>query len=314
MWSDVLRIGFGISLLAGMFRIATPILFVALGELVSERAGVRNLGVEGTMLTGAFLGFLVASKGDSLWLGVAAAALAGAFMGALMAVLAASLKVDQTVAGLAFNLFASGITFFWYRVAFQGAQLQNIPTVSIFKSVELPLLSRIPFLGQIIFSQGMLTYLVLLSVPVISFFLYRTKYGLQLRCLGENPRVLDMRGVNVVRMQYLALIFGGMMAGIGGCFITLGAVGLFLPDITAGRGWLAIVLVIAGNWFPWRITLMALVFGFVEAFQLQVQGIGIKIPYQILLALPYIVAVLLLIGSRTWAAAPLSLGVPYRRE
>ena len=120
MWSDVLRIGFGISLLAGMFRIATPILFVALGELVSERAGVRNLGVEGTMLTGAFLGFLVASKGDSLWLGVAAAALAGAFMGALMAVLAASLKVDQTVAGLALNLFASGITFFWYRVAFQG--------------------------------------------------------------------------------------------------------------------------------------------------------------------------------------------------
>ena len=314
MLSEMLQAAFIVSLLAGMIRGATPMLFAAMGELVSERSGVLNMGVEGTMLMGAFVGFLATKNTGSLWVGVGASIVAGAAMGLIMAIMASTLKVDQVVAGLVLNLLSSGITFYWYRVAFQGRAIQNIPTVSAFRPVELPLLSEIPYLGEILFSQYSLTYIALLMVPATWFFLYRTKYGLQVRCLGDNPRAIDMRGVSVTALQYGALIFGGMMAGAGGGFLTLVSTGLFVPEITAGRGWLALVLVMAGNWRPFRILVAVLLFGFLDSLQLHVQGIGGQLPYQVLLALPYIVAIVLLIGGRIRSEAPLSLGVPYSRE
>ncbi len=314
MISDIFQVAFIVSILAGMLRATTPILFAALGELVTERSGVMNMGIEGTMLMGAFVGFLVAHNTGSLWVGVGASLVAGVVMGLIMAVMASTLKVDQVVAGLALNLLSSGITFYWYRVAFQGRDIQNIPTVSTFQTIKLPLLSEIPYLGEFLFSQYALTYLALLMVPATWFFLYRTKYGLQIRCLGENPRVIDMRGVNVTRLQYGAVIFGGMMAGVGGGFLTLVSTGLFVPEITAGRGWLALVMVMAGNWRPLRIMIAALIFGLLDSFQLHVQGIGGDLPYQVFLALPYIVGIVLLIGGRIRSEAPLSLGIPYSRD
>lgn len=311
---EILQTAIIISLLSATLRIATPILLAALGELVAERAGVMNLGVEGIMLTGAFIGFLVGDKTESLALAIGAALLAGGIMSLIMAVMASTLKVDQTVTGLALNLLASGLTFYWYRVAYKGQELGTAPSVEIFNVVKIPILSKIPVIGEVLFSQFLLTYIAILMVPVVWFFLYRTKYGLLIRCLGENPRAVDMKGVNVTLFQYLAVIFGGMMAGLGGSFLTLASAGVFVPDISAGRGWLAIVIVIAGNWKPGRILLAALLFAFLDAFQLQVQSLGVKLPYQILLALPYVFAILAMVASRARSQAPQALGLAYTRE
>ena len=311
MLSDIFHSAIVISMLASMVRIAAPIILAALGELVTEKAGILNMGVEGTMLTGAFIGFLVASRTASIPLALLAAVVAGGVMSLLMVFMASTLKVNQVVAGLALNLLASGLTFYWYRVAFNS--IGATPTIETMKIAKIPLLSQIPYLGEVLFSQHPLTYFAFLMVPIIWFFINKTKYGLEIRCLGEDPRSIDIKGINVVRLQYLAVIFGGMMGGLGGAFLTIASSGLFIPEMSAGRGWLAIVVVIAGNWKPGRILLAALLFSFFDAFQLQAQSLGVQFPYQILLALPYIMAVLLLIFSRSKSDAPGHLGIPYIR-
>ncbi len=304
-----------ISLLAGMIRIVTPILLAALGEVVTERAGILNLGLEGMVLSGAFAGFMVASLSGSLWLGVLGAAAGGAILGLLVAFFAVTLKIDQVVSGLALNLFCSGITYYLYRVMFaSGTSGTTVAKIQIFQPVAIPLLSQIPVLGEVLFSQRALTYFALLMVPVVSFVLYRTKYGLEIRACGENPRALDVKGVNVSLLQYSAVIFGGIMAAIGGSFLTLASAGMFLTDMSGGRGWLAIVMVLAGNWRPGGILLAGLVFSLLDSFQYTVQGIGVQFPYQILLALPYIAAIILLVARRAHSEAPGFLGRAYSRE
>lgn len=302
-----------INILAATIRISTPLLLAALGELVTERSGVLNLGVEGTMLMGSFVAFIAAYMTHSPEIALAAAMLAGGLTSLIFAFITVSLKVEQIVAGMAINLLGAGISLFWYRSIFTEST-EVLPTITPMGPVKLPLLSQIPYVGEILFSQSMLTYIALLAVPVISFFLFRTKYGLLIRGLGENPRAIDMKGVSVPTLQYLAVIFGGMMAGLGGSVLTLGSSIRFVPDIVAGRGWLAIVIVIAGNWNPGRVLLATLFFAFLDAFQLQLQGIGVQIPYQILLALPYVFAILAMMGSRQRSIAPKHLGVPYVRD
>jgi len=169
-------------------------------------------------------------------------------------------------------------------------------------------------LGDIFFSQRLLTYFAFLSVPLIWFFLYRTKQGMSLRGIGENPRAVDTHGINIKRYQYGAVIFGGLLAGLGGAFLPLASTGLFVSEITAGRGWLAIVLVIAGNWIPWRVMLASLIFAFLDSFQLQAQGLGVNIPFQIMLAFPYLAAIIAMMSTRVKSIAPAALGVPYARE
>lgn len=314
MLTELFQATIFISLLAATIRIATPILLAAQGELIAERSGVMNLGVEGMMLMGAYVGFMVGNKTDSLLLAIVLAMLAGAMMSLIMAFMAVTLKVDQTVTGLALNLFAQGLSFYWYRVAYGSSGTGAQPNTRIFDLLQIPLLAKIPILGEILFSQYILTYIAWAMVPLIWIFLYRTKYGLLIRCLGENPRAVDMKGYSVGRLQYLSIIFGGLMAGLGGSFLTLASAGVFVPDISAGRGWLAIVLVIAGDWSPVRIVAAALVFAFLDAFQLQMQGLGFKLPYQLFLALPYVFAILALVLSRTKSQAPQALGTPYSRE
>ena len=303
-----------ISVFASTIRIATPVLLAALGELVTEKAGVLNMGVEGMMLTGAFAGFYFTYETGSLWAGVAGGMLAGAALSLVMAFMGITLRLNQTVIGLGMNLLASGLTFYWYRISYDIGGASGTPTVDIFPPLEIPFLGNIPYLGEIIFSQRLLTYIAFLMVPAVWFFLYRTKFGMALRGIGENPRAVDTKGISVRKYQYLAVMFGGMMAGLGGAFLPLGSTALFVTEITAGRGWLAIVLVIAGNWVPWRVMVAALVFAFLDAFQLQSQGLGMKVPFQIMLAMPYVAAILAMMSTRARSIAPAALGVPYARE
>ena len=303
-----------VSLFVGMLRTAMPIVYAAMGELVAERAGILNLGLEGMILLGAFVGFMVAYFSGSLWLGVAAAVLAGALLGAFIAFVVATLRVDQIMAGLAINLLIGGLTSFGFRLAFRTMGGENPAVISTFGVFKIPLLSQIPFFGEVLFSQHALTYIGLLLVPVISVFLYRTRYGLELRAVGDNPRAVDMKGVSVTLRQYLALMFAGALAAIGGDFLCLASTGIFVPLISNGRGWLAIALVIFGNWRPRWILFGALFFGLIDSVQLSLQTLGVSLPYQLLLASPYLLTIMALVVYRSRSHRPLWLGVPYYRE
>jgi len=314
MLTDFLKLGFLISIFAGAVRMGTIILFGALGELIAERSGVLNLSVEGMILSGALAGFLAAFYSGSLWLGVLFAALAGVLISIIFALLAVLFQIDQTVSGLSLNIFASGLTFFIYRTLFPDVGTVKIPNMVPFSTVKIPFLSNIPILGEILFSHYALSYIALIMVAVIAFYLYRTKSGLILRTMGENPRAVDMKGVNVTRYRFFAVMFGGLMAGLAGSFITLCSSGLFVQDITAGRGWLAIAIVIFGNWKPGRILLASLFFGFIDALQMQIQALGVDLPFQLFLAMPYILTTVAVFLGRTRSGQPIALGTPYVRE
>lgn len=312
MIADLLETSIIISVLAATVRIATPILFAAIGEMIAERSGVYNMGLEGTMLMSAFTAYLGAYYSGSLWFGVLVAAMTGALMSLIFAFLVISLKVEQIITGLALNLLGSGLSIFWLRAAFANAS--QTPTIPFFGNAPIPFLSAISFVGPILFDQKLLTYLALLAVPAAWYFLFRTRYGLELRCVGENPKALDIKGIDVSARQYAAVVFGGLMAGLGGAFLTVGSAARFVPEMTNGRGWLAIVIVIAGMWRPVPILLATLAFSFLDALQLQIQGIGVAVPYQLLLAMPYIFAILALAIRRSHSGAPAMLGIPYWRK
>jgi simple sugar transport system permease protein len=312
MIAELLETSIIISVLAATVRIATPILLAAIGEMIAERSGVYNMGLEGTMLMSAFTAYLGAYYTGSLWLGVLVAVATGGVMSLVFAFLVISLKVEQIVTGLALNLLGSGLSIFWLRAAFANAS--QTPTIPFFDNAPIPVLSDIPFLGSILFDQKLLTYLALLAVPAAWYLLFRTRYGLELRCAGENPKALDIKGIDVSTRQYAAVVFGGVMAGLGGAFLTVGSAARFVPEMTNGRGWLAIVIVIAGMWRPVPVLLATLVFSFLDALQLQIQGIGVAIPYQLLLAMPYICAILVLAIRRSQSGAPAMLGIAYWRR
>ncbi len=301
-----------VSVAAAAIRIATPLLLAALGELVAERSGVYNMGLEGMMLMGALTGYLAAFGSGSLWVGVAAAGLTGALMAFVFAVMVITLKVEQIVTGLAVNLLGAGLSTYWLRAAFSDSG--PTPVIPFFQNVPIPLLADLPLAGPVLFDQKVLTYAAFLAVPAVWFFLFRTRYGLIVRCAGDNPKALDVKGVSVAAVQYCALVFGGLMTGLGGAFLSVGSAARFVPDMTNGRGWLAIIIVIAGLWRPWAILAATLVFSFLDALQLQIQGIGIAIPYQLLLMMPYVAAILALMVRRSRGSAPAMLGVPYSRE
>ncbi|YCI06890.1 ABC transporter permease (plasmid) [Ensifer sp. D2-11] len=300
-----------ISILASTLRIMTPLLFSSMGELVIQRSGIWNMGVEGTMLTGAFAAYLAATLSGSLWLAVIAAVLAGILMGAIIAFMTAVLRVDHFIAGLGLNLLAGGFTLYWFQSYIRG---RAQPTFSGFEDVDIPLLSDIPFIGPILFSQRALTYVALLAVPAIWFLLYRSRHGLELRCLGENPKALDVKGLSVTGRQFAAVMFGSAMTGLGGGFLMLGFSDRFLADFTAGRGWIVVVALIAGNWKPKGVFIAVAAFAFLEALATHLQVLGAKVPHQLLLSLPYIASIGLLMGLRWRPGQPARLGVPYTRE
>ncbi|MCC6311679.1 MAG: ABC transporter permease [Trueperaceae bacterium] len=300
---------FLIVLAAAALRVATPILLAALGEMLAERAGVLNLGIEGTMLLAAFVGFVAAHQSGSLWVGLAAAVATGALMGALMALLSVTLGLNQHVSGLGITLLGGGLALYFFRLLYGGASTPPSLGQSFGQLSVLPGTTLAPLL-----SQYGLTYFALLLVPVLALVLRRTAFGLRLHASGENPEAVDIAGVNVYRVRYQALVLGGALMGLAGAFLTLAQLGAFTHGVVNGRGWVAIAIVIFGNWRPVRILLGALLFGFVQALQLRLQAEGVALPYEILLALPYLVTILVLALAGRNASYPAALLKPYRRE
>jgi simple sugar transport system permease protein len=310
--SELLDVAFISGLIGAMMRMATPIIFATLGEILAERSGVLNLGIEGIMLMGAMTGFLVTYNSGSIWAGVLAAAMVGMLLGLLMAFLAVNLGLSQHVSGLGITLFATGLAMFIYRLHFGSPTVP--PTIEPFKQITLPLLSKIPVIGPGLFTQYSLTYIAWLLIPAMSILLYKTRLGLKIRTVGENPVVADTVGVNVTLTRTLCLVFGGALMGIGGAFLTLAHQNMFLIDVIGGRGWVAIAMVIFGNWDPLKCALGALMFGFLDGLQLRLQGLGIAISFHLFLMIPYLLTIVALISVSRKASVPAGLLKPYRRE
>ncbi len=301
-----------VGFLASTVRLAVPLIFAALGEAVSQRSGVLNLGLEGMMLVGAFLAFAGANATGHLWLGVLLGMLAGAAVALLIAVFDVSLGADQTVVGIMVVIAAQGFITYLNNVIYGGSYVP--PTTAGFTPLRIPGLADLPVVGEVIFNQNALVYLAFLLAPLLSLGLFRTTWGLWLRGVGEDPHAADAMGISVARTRYLAVMFGGLMAGLGGAFLTLGYLGTYSDNITAGRGWIAIALVYFGQWQPGRVLLGALLFGGVNALQLRLQANGADFPFQFMLMLPYVLTILVLLGISREGKGPAALCVPYRRE
>jgi simple sugar transport system permease protein len=287
----------------------TPLVFAALGELVSEKSGVLNLGVEGMMLVGAVCGFAVAAESGNLWLGVAVSVLAGAATAAIFAVLTLTFQANQVAAGLALTIFGVGAS------AYIGLEYTSVALSGI-QPLHLPVLSDLPVVGPLVFSLDPLLYLSFVAFALVSWFLYRTRAGLLLRGLGEAPESAHAIGYPVVAIRYAAVLFGGAMAGLGGGYLALVYTPLWVEGMTAGRGWIALALVVFATWRPARVMLGAYLFGGITIVQFHIQGMGVDLPSQLLSALPYVatIAVLVLISrdpNTIRLNAPASLGKAY---
>lgn len=313
---DLALITFLTGLIGATLRVATPLVYATIGEVYTERSGILNLGIEGTMFFGAFVGFAVAARAEAagigayLWLGLLGAVVAGVLMGLLMGLFSVTLGVNQHVSGLGITLLGIGLSLFGFRLVFGES--------SVLPSIE-PFAQLSPFGGQPIvgsvFKQYLLTYLAfIVLVPVAWWVLYRTTFGLELRAVGENPEAADAAGINVFRTRYLALVIGGALMAVGGAFLSLAQLGAFSPGIIAGRGWVCIALVIFARWDPVRAMWGALLFGGVFALQLRLQIEGYKLPYEAFLALPYLVTIAALAIAGRNAAYPAAYLKPYRRE
>jgi simple sugar transport system permease protein len=298
-----------VSLVGATLRVATPLIFATLGELFCERAGILNLGIEGIMFLGAFAGFTAASLTGSLWLGLIGAIISGMLAGLLLSLFAVRLGVNQHVSGLGITLLATALSLFLFRVIFK--ENQNLPSVVPFK--QLDIFANNPILHEI-FSQYLLTYIAIAIIPVVWFIIFRTNYGLKIRSVGDNPEATDAAGINVYRLRTSALVIGGALMAIGGAFLSIAQLGKFTFGIIEGRGWVCIALIIFGNWQPIKVLWGALLFGGVQALQSRLQITGIKLPYELFLALPYIVTILALTLAGRNASYPAALLKPYRRE
>ncbi|WP_246480330.1 ABC transporter permease [Motiliproteus sediminis] len=267
---------------------ATPLLFAALGEMVTERSGVLNLGLEGMMLIGAVAAFAATVVSGNPYLGVLAGAAAGALVALLHGLLVLSLLANQVATGLAMTLFGVGLSAL-LGAGFVGTTITPLPTLAI------PLLADVPLLGSLLFDHNALVYLSLLLVVGLSLFIYHTRAGLILRAVGESPSSAHALGYPVIRIRYLALIFGGAMAGVGGAYLSLVSTPMWSENMTAGRGWVALALVVFASWKPGRVLAGAYMFGGVTILQLHGQGMGVSIPSQFLSMLPYLATVVVLV-------------------
>ena len=301
-----------IPILVAAVAAGTPMVFAALGELITEKSGVLNLGVEGMMLMGAVTGFAVASQTGNPWVGALAGMVAGAAMALIFAVLTLNLMANQVASGLALTLFGVGLS------AFLGKPYESVSLV-VAPPPEIPLLSQIPVLGPLLFKYHVLVYVSWVLFAAIAWFLYRSRAGLVLRSIGESPESAHAIGYPVIRIRYLATLFGGAMAGLGGAYLSEFYAPLWVEGMTAGRGWIALALVVFATWRPARVMIGAYLFGGVTIAQFFAQGAGIAIASQFLSSLPYLATIVVLVFiSRNLATirlnAPVSLAKSYRPD
>lgn len=312
-WSLFLREAVIISLFAAAIRLATPVLLAILGEIITELSGILNLGLEGIMAIGAFTGFAIAYATGAIWWGLLASAVAGALMGCLMAFLTITLRIDQVLAGLVLVLLGGGLSDFLYRQTFGISSTP--PRSDTLSPLPIPLLSEIPYVGEILFTQNLFVYLIPPTVVLLWFVINHTTWGLKLRASGEVPSALQTAGTDVALVRYIAVILGTSLVGLGGGYLTTGQLGLFIERIVAGRGWVALALVIFSRWHPGLAVIGAIVFGLADAIQFQLQALGPEtVPYEVFLMLPYLITIFALITAGQRLAKPTALGLPYSKE
>lgn len=313
-WSSII----GIGLFASGIQLAMPTALAAVGETVSERAGVLNLGLEGMLLIGAFASFIGAYYGDSATMGVCAGVVAGMTFGLVMALLSVYLKTDQVINGIVLVIFAQGVTIFAHERIF--GQLALTPQIEPLPNLAVPGLSGIPWIGSVLFDQNALFYFSFVVALCAWPLLFRTRFGLRLRAVGEKPDAADAGAVHVDRTRLIALLICGALAGLGGAVLIVGEVNLFVANVTAGRGWVAIALVIFGRWNPLLVFGGALAFGILDALQLRIQaasgGTNAAVPYEVFQALPYGLTLVVMVVATVAAkrsAQPSALGIPFRK-
>ncbi len=315
-----------ILMLDSSIRLAVPILLAALAGLYSERSGIVDIGLEGKMLGAAFAAAAVAAVTGSPWLGLLAAIAVSSFMAMIHAIASINMRGNQIISGVALNFLALGATVFvghsWFK---RGGSTPNLSTEARFSPIELPFaeqLGGIPIVGeiyeQLISGHNLIVYVAFLAVPVTAWVLFRTRFGLRLRAVGENPKALDTAGISVTRLRYQALIIGGILCGLAGAYLSTGQGASFSDNMTAGRGFIALAALIFAKWKPVPVLWTCLLFGVLSAAQIRLQGVEFlligEVPVQAIQALPYILTVVLLAGFIGRSVAPKAVGQPYIKE
>ena len=310
---EIIEILFTASFWAAAIRIASPLIFATLGELICERAGVLNLGIEGIKVSGAFAGWMAVYSGTGLWSGVCIAMLVGMLFGLLHSTLTVPFGLSQHVVGLGVTLLATSSTYYAYRLALP--EVTSPPKIEAFQPYEVPILVDIPLIGTALFSQTPLTYLALVLVVLVAVILYRTPLGLAVRAAGENPAAVAAQGLSVTAIRMGAVIVGSGLMAVGGAFLTMSAFDSFFFEMVNGRGWICIALVVFGSWQPGKALLGAVLFAAFDALQIRVQqtSFGTQIPYQFFLMMPYILSILALIIMSRRAEVPAALMIPFNK-
>jgi ABC-type uncharacterized transport system permease subunit len=299
-----------VGLLAQTLVTATPLTLAALGGILCERSGVVNIALEGIMLTGAFVGFAIALATGNIWIGVLAAVIAGMLIASLHAALSISLFVDQIVSGMVINILAVGITGVFYRTFIEQSTTIGPGTLPHW---NIPILSSIPALGPIFFQNQFVTYAMMVAVIAVWFLVFRTTWGLRTRACGEHPAAAETAGINVYLVRYVNVIASGALAGLGGAYFSLQQIGNFLPNMTGGRGFIALAAMIFGKWNPFGAFGASQLFAFSDAVGSRLQIAGVNLPIQFLGMIPYLVTIVVLAGAMGRALAPAAVGKPYRK-
>jgi simple sugar transport system permease protein len=298
--------------LATSLRLSVPVIFAAIGGVLSERSGVYNIGLEGMILAGAFGAAVGAYFAGTPFMGVLVGIAFGMLGALILAVLAVSLGVNQIVTGIAINMLMLGLTAFLSRIVFEGKA--NTMALEGFRPVAIPLLADIPVIGPVLFKQDLLVYGMYGLVAAVYWLMFYTRWGLSIRAAGENPSAVDTAGISVPRLRYLCVLVSGGIAGLGGCYLVLSQVFLFSEHMSAGKGFIALAAVILGRWSPLGALLACLLFGVCDALQLRLQFANPEVPYQAFVILPYAVSILALIGLVGKPTPPASVGLHYRRD
>lgn len=300
------------NLLLATVRMAVPLLFIALAELYSERAGMVNIGLEGLAAIGSLVGFLVCFISGSTWLGILCGALAGIAVNMIYAVATVSLCADHTVYGMAMNIFAPALASFIYRVYFGAGS--DLSQIELMRGIGLPVLKDIPFLGDLLFSQTPMVYIAFALVAFTVVFFNKTRAGLNYKSVGEHPKAAATLGIDVIRVKYLACVICGALAGIGGAYLTTCYSNTYSEGTVAGRGFIALAAVIFGRWSGGGVLLACLFFGFCDALQIRLQVASFGLPYQFFQMIPYLATIVVLAAIGAKKAGPKASGKPYRRE
>jgi len=306
--TDIFKLPVVIGILFSAIRLATPYLYATMGEMFAQRSGVLNLGVDGIMLVGAYAAFFVVLNTGNLWLGVTAAAVVGLLMGLLMAFISVTLQAEQGISGIGLYMFGLGLSSLLFKVT-----IGTVKTISGFRPVKIPLLGDIPVVGQILFQHSLPVYGAFLLVPLAWWVLERTTWGLKIKAVGQNPAAADSLGVSVIGVRYLCVCLGAVLAGIAGASLSIALTNLFQENLTAGLGFIAVALVYFGGWRPLGILAGTLLFSFVNALQLWMQVLGVKIPSDVAVMLPYILTIAVLAVMVNRARQPAALNKPFER-